>query len=288
MSEDKWLGKQVEYPEQYAPEMLVGVDRKLNRQFIGIQSNDLPFSGIDIWHAYEFSCLTSKGLPVVAVLKLCYPASSPNLIESKSLKLYLNSFNMSRFGNSKTEALDEVCRTITTDLTNIAGAPVMVQFHSEDIPAESTDFEDFKLLENEVDADQLTFTSYAENPAELARSEGGLLQVYSQLLRSNCKITFQPDWGNIYIHLRGNNLPSFESLLKYIVSFRDEKHFHEEICESVFFHLNRIFQPDELMVCCIYTRRGGIDICPVRASHPELIPPQLTNVKALTRKHLRQ
>lgn len=288
MSEDKWLGRQVGYPEQYAPEMLVGVDRQLNRSLIGIQSVSLPFTGIDIWHAYEFSCLTKKGLPIVAVIKLSYPSSSPNLIESKSLKLYLNSFNMSRFGESQQEALDEVQNIIENDLSKIAGAPVKLQFFINEQASDRSDFEDYALLEKITDADNLVFTSFAENPSELKPAAGGLIQVYSQLLRSNCKITFQPDWGNIYIHLRGNNLPSYESLLKYIVSFRDEKHFHEEICESVFFHLNRIFQPDELMVCCIYTRRGGIDICPVRASHPELIPPQLTNVKALTRKHLRQ
>lgn len=288
--EDKWLGKAVNYPARYAPEVLVGIPRELNRSLIGLNEDDLPFSGLDVWHAYEFSCLTEKGLPVTALLKIVYPASSNNLIESKSLKLYLNSFNMSRLGKNRAETIQNAHKIIEHDLCMLVDAPVEVYFHDESSGNQNNDF-DFKSylqLEKIIDADALSFSDFAENPALLEKGQHKQFQVYSTLLRSNCKITFQPDWGNVYISMKGNELPTYESLLKYLVSFRDEKHFHEEICESIFYHLNRIFNPEEMMVACLYTRRGGIDICPVRTNSYELLPIFLCDTEVLSAKHLRQ
>jgi 7-cyano-7-deazaguanine reductase len=288
--EDKWLGKNVDYPLQYAPETLVGIPRALNRQLIGLNDSSMPFTGFDVWHAYEFSCLTNQGLPVVALLKIIYPANSPNLIESKSLKLYLNSFNMSRLGKDKSDAIREAKIRIQSDLSKTVGTEVNIHFHEDpdQNPHFPFDFKNYSLLERNVDMEGIQFTEFAENPSLLSKSEGGNMRIYSQLLRSNCKITYQPDWGNVYISMEGEDLPQQESLLKYLVSFRDERHFHEEICESIFYHLNRIFKPNRLMVSCLYTRRGGIDICPIRTNDPILLPHYLIQADILTQKHLRQ
>lgn len=289
MTESTWLGKTVPYPATYAPEMLVAVPRQLNRELIGLEENNLPFSGLDVWHAYEFSCLTEKGLPVVAVLKLSYPSNSPNLIESKSLKLYLNSFNMSRFGSNTLEAIQLVKKIIIKDLSHIAGKEVSLFFHLDDAHLQpSDDFSGFQVLENLPGMEHLSFTAYTETPTLLKAGPGGSLKACSRLLRSNCKITFQPDWGDIFIDMEGESLPELDSLLRYIVSFRDEKHFHEEICESVYYHLYQQFNPAKLMVTCVYTRRGGIDICPIRVNDASLIPKSLSNPTILADKLLRQ
>lgn len=287
--ESTHLGHRVEYPQHYAPEMLVGVPRQLNRTQYGLTSDALPFVGIDSWHAYELSFLTQGGLPVVGVLKLSYPSSSPCLVESKSLKLYLNSFNMDRFGATPSEGIKEVTSIIERDLSSVVGETVKVCIFSNMTPTAPLTLAGYSILESQPWADRLQISSYNEDPQLLkAGYRTGTSMVASNLLRSNCKITHQPDWGTVYIRMVSDPLPTDESLLRYIISIRNENHFHEEICEMIYTRLWNIFRPQELMVTCIYTRRGGIDICPSRASRPDLLPRNLCNAYVLTEKLGRQ
>ncbi|WP_439184774.1 NADPH-dependent 7-cyano-7-deazaguanine reductase QueF [Carboxylicivirga taeanensis] len=289
MNEDKFLGKQVAYPQQYAPDMLVAVPRHFNRTQYQLHENSLPFIGFDTWHAYELSFLTNKGLPVTGLLKVVYPATNKSIVESKSFKLYLNSFNMHRFGDTAKEGLNEVLFTIKKDLSQLLETDVKLHFFNHEDASAGYDFKDFQLLEDSVPADDMEFTHFNEHPALLqASDQSGELKIATHLLRSNCKITNQPDWGSAYIYIKGQHLPQLSNLLQYMVSIRNENHFHEEICEMIYKRLWDQFSPDELAVTCIYTRRGGIDICPVRVSHERLLPTHLVNASALSDKLLRQ
>ena len=290
MSEDKYLGKQVEYPQHYAPEMLVAVPRELNRKDYGLEADSLPFTGVDVWQAYELSFLTKKGLPVSGLLKLTYPCTNPYLVESKSLKLYLNSFNMGRYGDTPGEGLREVRDIIKKDLSELLKSDVDLNIFLKEPDSIPFDFEEYALLEEHPDVSSTVFEAFKESP-ELLRTEKQedfTLKVSTHLLRSNCKVTFQPDWGSAFIYMKGKDKPDELSLLKYLVSFRNENHFHEEVCEMIYKRLWDKYQPDELAVTCIYTRRGGIDITPVRVSHEKLLPAFLTNVNILSEKLLRQ
>ncbi len=287
--EGKVLGKQISHPKQYAPEILVAVPRHLNRSTYHIEESKLPFVGYDSWHAYELSFLTEKGLPVSGILKLVYPCNNPFLVESKSLKLYLNSFNMGKYGNTPKEGISTVLSVIQNDLNDLLQTDVKVSFHSE--YAQNYDFDAYTLLEEREGVEHINFDVYKEEPAFLIGEKQDSVQEYkvaSRLLRSNCKITHQPDWGNVYIHIKSEYELDLDALLQYIVSVRDENHFHEEICEMIYKRLLDKFNPEELMVVCIYTRRGGIDICPVRANKPELLPLALSKAKVLTKADFRQ
>lgn len=287
--EGKILGKQVSYPARYAPELLVAVPRALNRVQYLISDTEPPFVGFDAWHAYELGFLTEKGLPVSGVLKLVYPANSPALVESKSLKLYLNSFNMERMGQNADEGIQLIAERIRQDLSLLLETRVGLCFFDAQKTAAPFDFENYQLLDHLPLMEQLVFNAFSEDPSLLTPSvQGGTLQVATHLLRSNCKITHQPDWGSAFVHLKGNTLPSIGGLMQYLVSFRNENHFHEEICEMIYKRLWDAFQPDELAVTCIYTRRGGIDICPSRASGAGLLPTGLGETTGLTAKLLRQ
>ena len=289
-TEDKLLGKQVEYPQHYCPAILVAVPRRLNREIYGIDHPDHLFCGYDSWHAYEASFILDNGIPVAGMLKITYPASSPSIVESKSLKLYLGSFHMEALGKTLGQAVDRFVATVAADLSALLCTEVKVHFY-EDVPSFLPfDFNDYTLLEKEPDTYALQFSVYQENPALLTENiqEAGELKVCSHLLKSNCKITRQPDWGSLYIHLKGRTHPAYASLLKYIVSLRNENHFHEEICEMTFKRLSDLFQPEILMVSCLYTRRGGIDICPCRANKPDYLPHYLPQADILTQRNFRQ
>ncbi|MCU4156922.1 NADPH-dependent 7-cyano-7-deazaguanine reductase QueF [Carboxylicivirga sp. A043] len=289
MNEGKFLGKQVDYPQQYAPEMLVAVPRHFNREQYQLEESNLPFIGYDVWHAYELSFLTNKGLPVTGLLKVVYPATNVSIVESKSFKLYLNSFNMHRFGNTAEKGLKDVLTTINNDLNQLLETDVQLSFFKHMQYEAAYDFSDYVVIEDTVNTDSIQFTRYNEAPELLCKTDNhGELKIASHLLRSNCKITNQPDWGSCFIHIKGASLPDKSDLLKYLVSIRNENHFHEEICEMIYKRLWDIFEPEELAVSCIYTRRGGIDICPVRVSHAHLLPQQLTNPSVLSEKLLRQ
>ncbi|MFT3738314.1 MAG: NADPH-dependent 7-cyano-7-deazaguanine reductase QueF [Breznakibacter sp.] len=288
--EGKVLGKQVSYPSVYSPDVLVAVPRRLNREQYQLDDADLPFIGMDVWHAYETGFITQKGLPVTGLLKLVYPAGSSCLVESKSLKLYLNSFNMERLGETADDGIQLFLKTVGKDLEKLLGVNVEVNFFATKPSHTPSDFYGYKVLEQLPGAGDLVFDRFTDAPEllEIAHDRPSEYRVATHLLRSNCKITHQPDWGSAFIHLKAACSPDVLSVLKYVVSLRNENHFHEEICEMLFKRLSDAYQPDQLMVACVYTRRGGIDICPVRASHPHLLPPALASIGVLSDKLLRQ
>lgn len=291
MQEDKLLGKQVEYPKTYCPEILVGVPRELNRGIYGIGKAEELFCGYDSWHAHEAGFLLNNGMPVSGVLKIVYPATNQYIVESKSLKLYLGSFSMMPQGRSLKEAIPVFTTTIKNDLSKLLGTEVEVHFFEKQPSEEPFDFNDYQVLEDSILPEELYFSIYQEKPELLFENKSnipGELKVCSHLLKSNCKITNQPDWGSVYIHLKAKEQPSMASLLKYIVSLRNENHFHEEICEMMFKRITNIFSPEILSICCLYTRRGGIDICPARANHPKFLPKFLPRPDILTKKAFRQ
>ncbi|WP_068475161.1 NADPH-dependent 7-cyano-7-deazaguanine reductase QueF [Saccharicrinis aurantiacus] len=287
--EGKVLGKQINHPKQYAPEILVAVPRHLNRESYNIKDDNLPFIGYDAWHAYELSFLTENGLPVTGILKLVYPCDSEALVESKSLKLYLNSFNMGKYGNNAKNGIKLVLETVTKDLSDLLNTIIKVSFHQN--YNTEYDFDDYKLLEGQLEADNILFTDYTETPSllggEVSESEH-TYKIASNLLRSNCKITHQPDWGSVFIHIKSKYTIDLDGVLQYIVSIRDENHFHEEICEMIYKRLLDKFEPNNLMVACLYTRRGGIDICPVRSNSVNLLPKNIIQSQTLTKPAFRQ
>jgi 7-cyano-7-deazaguanine reductase len=286
--ESTHLGKQSSYPQYYDPSVLVAVPRILNREQYGLSNGELPFKGVDVWHAYEFSFLTKKGVPVVGMLKLIYPATNEFLVESKSLKLYLNSFNMERIGESRSEGISTVVEIIKKDLSELLKCEVLVSYFDNTSQSSGSDFDDFIILENSIDIDSLRCDHYNETIELLDQSPySGTIRWGTHLLRSNCKITHQPDWGSLYIKMEGTCLPTPESFLKYIVSLRNENHFHEEICEMVFKRITDKYSPRRLMIACLYTRRGGIDICPVRV-YDELLPANLSAINIPDKPAFRQ
>jgi 7-cyano-7-deazaguanine reductase len=288
--EGKVLGKQVDYPSHYTPSVLVAVPRHLNRVQYSIDEKALPFTGFDVWHGYEAGFMTMNGLPVAGVLKVVYPCNNPFLVESKSFKLYLNSFNMERMGNTVDDGLQQFLTTVRNDLEALLQCKVEVNFFVNRPGHFPFDFHGYKILEQMPGSESLVFEHYTETPAllETANDRPSEYRIATHLLRSNCKITHQPDWGSAFIHIKATVSPDVMSILKYIVSLRNENHFHEEICEMLFQRLMAAFSPDQLMVACLYTRRGGIDICPVRATHPYLMPNALVSRGMLSDKLLRQ
>lgn len=294
MEANQVLGKNIEYPKQYCPEILVAVPRRENREKYGITHPGSLFCGFDTWHAYEASFLLDNGLPLAGILKIVYPATSPSIVESKSLKLYLASYNMEKMGKTPDEAIRKYTRQITHDLATLLQTDIECHFHTPSgltatLPS-GFDFEGYRILEQDLSG-LTAITAYEEKPSLLEENALGIpgeLKAGSHLLRSNCKITRQPDWGSIYIYLRGDCLPAEASLLKYIVSLRNENHFHEEICEMVYKRLTDTFHPEALAVTCLYTRRGGIDICPARASEPSLLPSFLQRPALLSIPAFRQ
>ncbi|MBS1139889.1 MAG: cyclohydrolase [Proteobacteria bacterium] len=253
------LGKATEYQSHYAPELLYPIPRQLKRSELGIVDAELPFVGEDLWNAYELSWLNPKGKPVVAVGTFRVPANSPNLIESKSFKLYLNSFNQSTFDNIAT-----VSATMTHDLSTAAGSPVVVALELLSARPEALiGLPDGTLLD-ELD---ITCDRYQPDPALLATlpSESVEETLYSHLLKSNCLVTGQPDWAMVVIRYHGKPIDR-AGLLRYIVSFRNHNEFHEQCVERIFTDIQAHCRPEALAVHARYTRRGGLDINPFRSS----------------------
>ncbi|MCC5834268.1 MAG: hypothetical protein JJU20_05995 [Opitutales bacterium] len=271
------LGQQSEYPEQYDPKLLVAIPRALNRSELGI-GDALPFEGFDLWNAYEVSCLNDFGLPLSTVLRFKYSASSPDLVESKSLKLYLNSFNQEKLGADRASALHKLIKTIQYDLEALLDTPIEIWVAGR-VCQDPHRLEHYPLLE--CLHPNLAVSDYTANAAllEIGNTPAKSLQVRSQLLRSRCRQTAQPDWGDIYLQMEGPEIPSTESLLRYIVSFRGENHFHEEIVETIFKDIMCRFRPTQLLVLAQYTRRGGIDINPLRATHGHALLAPLSDLE---------
>jgi len=251
-------------PTAHDKTLLVPLPRALNRAKSKIDSD--TFIGYEVWHAYEMSFLGKTGMPVTGVLKVMYPADSVAMIESKSFKLYLNSFDLEKF-----DSKEIVEKIIEEDLTEALGGAVSVTLHI----AHKAVFES-SLFQGFSNVDDMTYelNEYTENPNLLEENNIGFesyLTFHTANLRSNCEITNQKDTGNCYIYIRGENLPTLQSLTKYIISFRDSQHFHENVTEIVFSTLSQKYAPSELLVANIYNRRGGLDIHSVRASDQKVI-----------------
>ena len=258
------LGQRSIYIDNYDDTLLFPISRQPNRDAIAV-SHPLPFKGYDIWTAFELSWLNDKSKPVVAVADITIPCDSPNIIESKSLKLYLNSFNNTCFTSQ-----ERVLETIRRDLGKAAGKEVGVVIYSAQEFAEVPigQFEGFYLDELDV------LCSQYEVNADLLHTQDEFVKnasVYSHLLKSNCPVTAQPDWGSILINYSGARI-DHASLLQYLVSFRNHNEFHEQCVERIFMDLMTRCQPEELTVYARYTRRGGLDINPIRSSK-EITPP---------------
>ncbi|MDN3652593.1 NADPH-dependent 7-cyano-7-deazaguanine reductase QueF [Thalassotalea ponticola] len=265
------LGKTTDYTSEYSPQLLQAVPRSLNRDDINV-SAPLPFQGEDVWYGYELSWLNAKGKPVVAVAEFRIPCESDNLIESKSFKLYLNSFNQTRFDNWQ-----QVQETLCKDLSATANASVNVELFAvdqcpalaiADIDASCIDDIDIAIDNYQFDRNLLAASTNA-NDAQVSE------QLVSHLLKSNCLITNQPDWGSVYISYTGHPIDR-EKLLRYIISFRQHNEFHEQCVERIFTDIMAFCRPKSLTVFARYTRRGGLDINPYRSTEHAVAPQNRT------------
>jgi len=285
----KHLGKIGGYSDQYDRDLLVRIPRYLNREAYGIKEGSETFFGVDVWNAYEVSAITEKGLPVVGMMKIVYSSASKYHVESKSIKLYLNSFNMTKLGNTAQECIEIIKDRVATDLTILLETKVEVEMFTT-TPEREYEFEDYPRIQDLINLDEIEFTTYQSDEKQLTLELTGkkVLKVDIDFLRSNCRVTNQPDFGNILIYIKGDNIPSVESLARYVVSHRQVSHFHEEICEMVFIHLQKAFTPEELMVTCLYSRRGGLEINPMRASHKHTMPTFFADPECKLKKTLKQ
>mgnify|MGYP003600869881 CR=1 FL=1 len=271
--ENSKLGKTTDYPKTYAPDILYPIHRELGRASLALPADQLTL-GIDWWHVFELSWLNPFGISQVAMARIAIPARSKFIVESKSLKLYFNSLNFTEFADTQA-----IKTTIETDLSNCVQANVTVELfsvmHSQALPLSQPDGVciDEALAKkgqkvavvNDVANTSLAFADTGEN-GESTR------QIYhSHLLRSNCPVTNQPDWGTVFIDI---DCPMLDTagLLQYILSFRQHNGFHEQCVEQIFSDLSVAFNPSKLLVRAWYTRRGGIDINPCRVSDLNLLP----------------
>lgn len=253
------LGKATAYQTEYAPSLLFPIARQQKREEIGI-AGTLPFFGIDIWNAYELSWLNLRGKPQVAIATFMVPADSPNIIESKSFKLYLNSFNQTRVASP--EALTEMLRA---DLSDGFGTSVQVKLTLPD------GFDKLGMSELEgllLDRLDIEVDSYTPDATVLkANTEEAMVEetLVSHLLKSNCLVTGQPDWGSVQIRYVGPQIDQ-EALLRYLIGFREHNEFHEQCVERIFMDIMRQCRPQKLAIYARYTRRGGLDINPWRSN----------------------
>lgn len=280
------LGKKTDYKSSYNREALFFPSRQEKRDELGY-NNGVDFKGYDIWNAYEVSYLNEKGKPQVRIGQLIYDAASENIVESKSLKLYLNGFNMEKISSD-----DKLQNIIEADLkegiktdnltfrlystNNVIGRSSIKLFTIDS----ETNKESYKRLDSiDTTIDTYSYNSGLLEPIDVGRSAKEV-KLYSDLLKSNCLVTHQPDWGSVFIKYMPNDKKiSEESLLKYIVSFREHNEFHEQCCERIFHDLDKAIEPKALSVFCKYTRRGGIDINPYRVKDENNL---LTNIKKYT------
>lgn len=255
------LGKEVDYPREYNPKLLCPVPRSLAREAAGIDREHELFFGEDLWNIYELSWLDTNGRPKVAMGEFTFPLHSPNLIESKSLKLYCNSFNMHRFPDET-----RLCETLITDLSAAAGDAVSVKLILPD------SFRHQQLYTAPgicIDQESATAFQYDTVDSDLLHTAEHQVEetLFSRLFRSRCPVTGQPDWATVIVTYRGKQLDR-SSLLQYLVSYREHQGFHEACVEQIFCALRKRCQPEDLTVTARFTRRGGLDINPVRSDHP--------------------
>jgi 7-cyano-7-deazaguanine reductase len=258
-TEESELGKKSEYDPLYNPEKLFSIPRKEKRDEMGINSSKLPFYGFDCWNHYEVSWLDENGKPIVGLAEIIYGSDSPNIIESKSMKLYFNSLNNTNFKD-----VDSVQSIVKDDLEKNVGAEVFVNI----IPLYDLQNENMPRRFDGESIDYLTVRCEVYNvDSSFLFTENDVVEeiLYSDLLKSNCRVTNQPDWGSIQISYKGKKI-NREGLLKYLVSFRNHNEFHEECIERIFVDIMHRCHPTELTVYGRYTRRGGLDINPYRST----------------------
>jgi len=253
------LGKQSDYSSTYNPDKLFPIARKIKRDEIGVPAA-LPFFGFDLWNHYEVSWLNEKGKPIAALAEICYPCDTDYIIESKSMKLYFNSFNNTKFKDE--HALQEIIKKDIEDrifgevfvkitlLNNLSDHLIFANFEGKNL-----DLLDIECTSYRIQQDLLK----TEGEKEIEET------VYSHLLKSNCLITNQPDWASIQIAYTGKKI-NHEGLLQYIVSFRNHNEFHEQCIERIFMDIMNYCNPKELTVYGRYTRRGGLEINPYRST----------------------
>lgn len=267
------LGENVDYPSHYAPQVLYPIPRHFKRSELGIDNGqNLPFYGFDTWNDYETSWLNSKGKPMVGITTFHMPCNSPNIIESKSIKLYLNSLSNTQFSSKS-----EVAALITKDLTRAAGAEVQVTIYELGAFSGATLT---KPAGTNIDHLDIEIDRYEATPSYLATTNEIVSETLnSDLLKSNCPVTGQPDWATLIIEYTGPKLQR-EGLLKYIVSLRNQHEFHEQCIERIFINILSRCKPSHLTVYGRYTRRGGKDINPYRSTNP--------NIKVQNQRLIRQ
>jgi len=252
------LGQHTPVVDHYAPELLFPIPRDQGRQRIGVTGQP-PFYGGDLWHAYELSWLNAGGKPLARVGRLYIPATSPNMVESKSLKLYLNSLNNTRFDSER-----EFARTVCADLAAVVGEAVELELLDICAPQLAGTLPAGECLD-ELDISP-TDTRPSADILEVG-AETGEQQVFSHLLRSLCPVTGQPDWATVWIHYRGPHLAP-ASLLRYIIAYRCHQEFHEQCIERMFWDIYTRCAPAFLHIQGFYARRGGLDINPFRSTDP--------------------
>ncbi|GAB6069061.1 NADPH-dependent 7-cyano-7-deazaguanine reductase QueF [Thiomicrorhabdus hydrogeniphila] len=261
-ADNSLLGKESPYCGVYNPNLLFPIPRQEKRDELNINKGNLPFVGLDIWTAYEVSWLNAKGKPIVAIAEFAIPAESEFLIESKSFKLYLNSFNGTRFNTP-----EEVVDLWVTDLSSACGDEVSVDLRTLDfdesllaqLPGTNLDSIDIEITEYTINN---TLLKLADDPQNISET------LNSHLLKSNCLVTGQPDWGSVVIRYEGLAI-DHESLLRYLISFREHNEFHEQCVERIYTDIMNICAPDKLTVYARYVRRGGLDINPYRSNFEE-------------------
>lgn len=266
------LGKKSKYDSEYSPSILFPIARKHKREQLGLKDHRLPFHGVDCWHHYEVSWLNAKGKPVTALAKIIYDCESPNIVESKSLKLYFNSLNNTCFEN-----LQHVQQTIQRDLSFCIGSSVVIEMQCP-----TSEENAFKLSTPQglcLDDFDISCSEYEVNTSFLyTHHDLATETLYSNLFRSNCPVTNQPDWGTIQLEYQGSKIDQ-EGLLRYIVSYRNHMDFHEQCIERIFLDIMSHCQPEFLVVCGYFTRRGGLDINPCRATRNVPIPREIARLR---------
>lgn len=268
------LGKSSEYPERYDASLLFPIPRAPKRAELQI-TGTLPFFGVDIWTAYEISWLNLRGKPQIAIATFIVPADSPNIIESKSFKLYLNSFNQERL-----ESAGQLAEKLRADLSAAAGASVQVTLTE---PAQFGELKFGELGGLPLDRLDVEIEAASHPDGSILRAsqdEATVEETFvSHLLKSNCPVTGQPDWGSVQVHYVGAPIDQ-ERLLKYIIGFREHNEFHEQCVERIFTDILRHCKPQKLAVYARYTRRGGLDINPWRSNFTSgAAPSQLRNAR---------
>lgn len=261
------LGKKTEYDTQYNPDKLFPIPRKLNRDQIKVPEK-LPFFGYDLWNHYEVSWLNQKGKPIAGMARIQYACDSPNIIESKSMKLYFNSFN-----NTKMENIEMLESVIKTDIESRILSSVAINV----IPLNQIKNEIFYRGMTGICLDEIDIecSDYTVNPSFLCTENENVKEtLYSDLLKSNCLVTNQPDWGSVQISYHGKKI-NHAGLLRYIVSFRNCNDFSEQCIERIFMDIMQFCQPKQLSVYGRFTRRGGLDINPYRST--EMMIPEDEN-----------